>query len=53
MYDDAENDKCTLCMGDGCEYGCARGGDGGCEMAHAGPDSHRVCMRCGGSGMNE
>ena len=37
---------CPLCMGDACEYGCRR-----CRQKYAGPDSHRVCRRCGGAGV--
>lgn len=36
---------CEQCNGAGCEENCGR-----CEMAYAGPDSHRVCTRCGGTG---
>lgn len=39
------NDNCGLCGGTACEEMCGR-----CEMAYAGPDSHRVCSRCRGSG---
>lgn len=40
--------SCPLCSGNGCEEWCGR--RGGCEMAYAGPDSHKVCRACGGTG---
>ncbi len=36
---------CRACGGQGCEEGCGR-----CEMAYAGPASHRVCRTCKGQG---
>ena len=36
---------CRTCGGQGCEEGCGR-----CEMAYAGPDSHKVCRACKGHG---
>ena len=36
---------CPICEGQGCEEGC-----GNCQMAHAGPESHKVCRNCGGRG---
>jgi len=40
-----DDPRCSLCQGRGCEEGC-----GQCEMAYAGPDSHKVCGRCKGMG---
>lgn len=48
MADEQEYPECPLCDGQGCEEGC-----GTCEMAYAGPDSHKVCTRCGGRGRIE
>ena len=42
---------CPLCQGDACEHGCGQGGKKWCEHANSGPDSHRVCNRCKGSGV--
>lgn len=44
---DAEiiDERCPTCEGQGCEEGC-----GTCQYANAGPDSHKVCRSCGGSG---
>lgn len=42
---------CGLCQGDACEDGCGRGGRSRCEQSNSGPDSHRVCNRCKGSGV--
>ena len=42
------HDSCPRCDGNGCEEGCGR--RGGCEMVHAGPDSHKVCALCNGAG---
>ena len=39
---------CSKCGGWGCEEGC--GPRGGCAWVYAGPDSHKVCSACGGSG---
>lgn len=50
-YPAAEDDVCGLCLGDACEDGCGRGGRRPCTRKHAGPDSHRVCRRCGGSAL--
>jgi hypothetical protein len=36
---------CSTCNGRACEYGCRR-----CEYAYAGPDSHRICRACHGTG---
>jgi hypothetical protein len=36
---------CQLCGGEGCEHG-----RGNCQMAYAGPESHRTCRQCGGKG---
>lgn len=44
-------DHCSLCGGNACEYSC--GPRTGCRHKHDGPDSHRVCGRCKGSGRNE
>ena len=44
----ATHQRCSLCDGRGCENGCGR--DGGCEDAHSGPASHKVCSKCRGSG---
>ncbi len=41
-------EKCPTCDGLGCEYGC-----GNCRKAYSGPDSHRICRKCGGSGWVE
>lgn len=41
-------EPCHLCYGIGCEESC--GLTGGCESAFSGPDSHKVCARCQGSG---
>jgi hypothetical protein len=38
---------CTLCLGLSCEENC---GPSGCKHVHDGPDSHKVCRRCGGTG---
>lgn len=45
VYDDCCQTVCPLCDGNGCVEGCGR-----CEMVHAGPEAHKVCRRCGGSG---
>lgn len=42
--------KCKLCNGHACEEGCGLRGQG-CEMAFSGPDSHKICTRCHGSGI--
>lgn len=42
---------CALCQGDACEEGCGRGGRSYCADGYGGPNSHRVCRRCGGSGV--
>ena len=39
---------CWRCDGGGCEEDC--GLRGGCKMAYAGPDSHRICGKCNGRG---
>ena len=39
------SEPCETCDGDGCEEGC-----GYCNRAHVGPDSHRVCRTCDGTG---
>ena len=38
--------RCRLCLGNACEEGC-----GYCDHISAGPDSHKVCRRCGGIGL--
>lgn len=38
-------ETCKTCDGQGCEEGCGR-----CDMAYAGPDSHKVCRACRGQG---
>lgn len=42
---------CPKCDGNGCEHGC--GNFGGCRHAYDGPDSHRICSTCHGSGKAE
>ena len=46
---------CGLCMGEACEFGCGRRKGGGCHQGGGGfgPNAHRVCTRCGGSGRVE
>lgn len=46
---------CPLCGGQACEENCGIGGSSpiGCRHANDGPDSHRVCVRCGGRGRVE
>lgn len=44
-----EDEWCSLCGGNGCEYGCGHK-YGGCQSAYLGPDSHRICHKCKGSG---
>ena len=39
-------EPCKTCQGEGCEAGCGR-----CHYASVGPESHRVCRTCGGSGL--
>lgn len=46
---DPVTEACPTCDGEGCEEGCGRRPDG-CEMANAGPDSHKTCRSCGGWG---
>ena len=41
-----ESHWCRTCGGEGCEYGCGR-----CEKKYAGPNSHRFCGNCGGTGV--
>lgn len=41
-------EACSLCEGDACEEGCGK--RTGCRSNVGGPDDHRVCTRCGGSG---
>lgn len=48
VLEPTEPERCWMCDGTGCEENC--GARGGCRMAHAGPESHRVCRTCGGSG---
>ena len=44
-------DPCPTCDGNACEEGCGGWSGGtGCQHANAGPDSHRICRRCDGSG---
>lgn len=43
--------RCATCGGNACEEGCGvRTTSGECQMAHAGPSSHKVCTTCGGAG---
>jgi hypothetical protein len=39
---------CRMCEGYACEDGCRH--RTGCRRKYDGPDSHRVCRACGGSG---
>lgn len=43
--DPRDTPECPTCEGFGCEHGCGR-----CEYAYVGPDSHRVCRSCLGTG---
>lgn len=45
-----EPPRCPLCFGSACEKGCGDRFGRECRWKHAGPDSHKVCRRCGGSG---
>lgn len=47
--DEDHGDICLTCAGHGCEESC--GLTGGCEHVSAGPYSHKVCVRCSGSGV--
>lgn len=49
---DITDDWCSLCGGNGCEYGCGHRYHG-CKSAHLGPNSHRICRKCRGSGRVE
>ena len=42
----ARETACETCSGNGCENRC-----GYCEWAYAGPDSHKVCRSCHGTGL--
>lgn len=44
----AQKERCQKCDGSGCEEGC--GLRGGCKYAYAGPESHRICNTCHGTG---
>ena len=50
MPTEHEPEPCPTCDGNGCEESCGRE-RGGCEDAYRGPNSHRVCGQCGGSGV--
>lgn len=38
--------RCPVCMGSACDEDC-----GYCDHWNDGPDSHKVCRRCGGRGV--
>ncbi len=38
--------RCPTCNGNGCEFSC-----GHCRHAHDGPESHRICRVCAGTGV--
>ena len=44
----SDDEICSKCGGHGCEEQC--GLRGGCAWVYAGPDSHRVCSACNGTG---
>ncbi len=52
--DEIDPHICPRCLGDACEYGCgSRNKDGACHRASTGtygPDVHRICHRCCGTG---
>lgn len=51
-HEAADRVKCPLCGGYACEEGCGISGRG-CQHNVGGPDDHKVCVRCHGSGRGE